>query len=316
MRTSLLLATAGLTLLVIAAASFGWQQGARAQTPTIIEIGDNWFCDSSFENGVCEREINVGDTVEWQWVGTGLYRASHTTTECAGDLDTCSGDHLWDSPVQNSGTFGPVTFSSSGTFLFRCQVHPDVMRGKITVVDAERPTVTIDQAIDQADPTNTSSINFTVVFSEDVTDFTNTDVTLSGTAGATTANVTGGPATYNVAVSGMTGDGTVTASIPGGVVLDAAGNSNDASTSTDNTVTFDTTPAASLAPSPTPSPTPPVLEKSVEPTRTPAAVPNGGAAPPPGGSGAPASWWLALVAGGGLLLSGATALAVLRARRA
>ena len=46
-----------------------------------------------------------------------------------------------------------------------------------------------------------------VVLSEDVTRFTGADVTLGGTAGATTANVTCSGTTYNVAVSGMTVDG-------------------------------------------------------------------------------------------------------------
>ena len=103
------------------------------------------------------------------------------------------------------------------------------------------PTVTINQAPGQADPTFGSPINFLVIFSEAVSDFTNGDVSLSGTAGATTAVVTGGPTTYNVAVSGMTGSGTVTASIAAGVTHDAAGNPNSVSTSSDNTVTYDAT---------------------------------------------------------------------------
>ena len=110
--------------------------------------------------------------------------------------------------------------------------------------DTTPPTVTINQASGQADPTNGSPINFTVVFSELVSDFSTGDVALSGTAGATTAIVTnpsGDQVTYNVAVSGMTGDGTVIASVAAGVAHDAAGNSNDPSTSTDNTVTYDTT---------------------------------------------------------------------------
>jgi serine protease AprX len=45
--------------------------------------------------------------------------------------------------------------------------------------------VTINQASGQVDPTNSSPINFTVVFSEPVSDFATGDVTLSGTAGAT-----------------------------------------------------------------------------------------------------------------------------------
>jgi hypothetical protein len=51
--------------------------------------------------------------------------------------------------------------------------------------------------------------------------------------------VSGGPSTYTVAVSGMTA-GTVIATIGAGVVTDATGNPNRASTSTDNTVTFNT----------------------------------------------------------------------------
>ncbi|MDA1304521.1 MAG: DNRLRE domain-containing protein [Nitrospirae bacterium] len=106
--------------------------------------------------------------------------------------------------------------------------------------DTTGPTVTINQAAGQADPTNTSSINLTVVFSEIVTDFATGDVTLGGAAGATTATVTGSGLTYNVAVSGMATDGTVTASLAAGVATDSVGNANSASTSTDNTVTFTT----------------------------------------------------------------------------
>src|SRR3989449_96393 len=109
-------------------------------------------------------------------------------------------------------------------------------------VDNVAPTVTINQAAGQPDPTNTSPINFTVVFSKPVSGFTGTGVTLSGTAGgAKTAAVSGGPSTYTVAVSGMTSAGTVIASIAAGVAQDAAGNTNTASTSTDNSVSFDAT---------------------------------------------------------------------------
>ncbi len=100
--------------------------------------------------------------------------------------------------------------------------------------------LTIDQAAGQADPTNTSPVNFTVVFSEPVTDFATGDVTLSGTAGATTAIVTGSGTTYNVAVSGVTSDGTIIANIAEGAAHDGAGNAYPASISKDNSVTFDT----------------------------------------------------------------------------
>ncbi|MEO6254198.1 MAG: M36 family metallopeptidase, partial [Ferruginibacter sp.] len=104
------------------------------------------------------------------------------------------------------------------------------------------PTVTINQAAAQPDPTSVSPINFTVVFSEAVIGFATGDVALGGTAGATTATVTGGPTTFNVAVTGMTVTGTVVATIPAGVCTNAALDPNNASTSTDNTVTFTITP--------------------------------------------------------------------------
>ncbi len=109
---------------------------------------------------------------------------------------------------------------------------------------ATAPVVTINQAAAQPDPTSTSPINFTVVFDQPVTGFATGDVTLSGTAGATTATVTGGPTTYNVAVTGMGASGTVIATIPAGVCQNSSAQTNNASTSTDNTVTYNLVVAA------------------------------------------------------------------------
>ncbi len=103
-------------------------------------------------------------------------------------------------------------------------------------VSCASPTVTINQAAGQADPTKSSPINFTVVFSETVSGFTGSDVSFTGSTapGALTASISGSGPTYNVAVSGMTGTGTVVASIPASRVTDATGNANSGSTSTDN----------------------------------------------------------------------------------
>ena len=105
--------------------------------------------------------------------------------------------------------------------------------------DPVTPTATINQAAGQADPTSTSPINFTVAFSEPVTGFTSSDVVLSGTAGATTKVVTGGPTVYNVAVGGMTTSGTVIAAVGAGAAnASGSGASTAAATSTDNSVTY------------------------------------------------------------------------------
>jgi fibronectin type 3 domain-containing protein len=113
--------------------------------------------------------------------------------------------------------------------------------GATTAYDTTGPTATVDQAVAQADPTTTSPINFTVVFSEPVNDFAGDDVTLSGTAGATTATVTGSGTTYNVAVSGMNAAGTVIASLGADVAQDNVGNGNATSTSSDNSVSYEAT---------------------------------------------------------------------------
>src|SRR5207244_1492975 len=103
-------------------------------------------------------------------------------------------------------------------------------------------TVTLNQAAGQPDPTDAPTIDFTVVFSRPVSDFTAEDVTLAGTAGATRAAVSGGGTTYTVAVSGMTQAGTLIATVAAGVAHDTRGTANAASTSTDNSVTYTVPP--------------------------------------------------------------------------
>lgn len=113
---------------------------------------------------------------------------------------------------------------------------------KDLVIDTDSPTVTVDQATAQPDPTTNSPVNFTVTFSEEVTGFDASDISFTGsTAGGTlTSTVSStGTNTYNVAVSGMTSYGNVVASINANAVADRVGNPNIASTSTDNTIIYD-----------------------------------------------------------------------------
>lgn len=112
--------------------------------------------------------------------------------------------------------------------------------------DTVAPTVTVEQAAGQADPTSDSPITFTAAFSEPVTGFEASDVDLSAsTAGGTlSATVTdaGDQAAYTVQVSGMSSSGDVVASVPAGAASDGAGNLSEASTSTDNRVAYDEPP--------------------------------------------------------------------------
>jgi hypothetical protein len=106
------------------------------------------------------------------------------------------------------------------------------------VVDTTSPTVTLNQAVGQTDPAIGSPILFTAVFSESVYDLTGGDVALGGTAGASTATLTGSGTTYTFSVSGMTFIGPVSLTLPAGAATDAAGNGSATSSSLDNSVLF------------------------------------------------------------------------------
>src|SRR2546426_907384 len=112
--------------------------------------------------------------------------------------------------------------------------------------DTTPPSVTINQAATQADPTSSAPINFTVVFSRAASGVSGNDVTVAGTVdGAKTVTVSGSGSSYTAAGSGMTTSGTVVATTAAGVATDGGDKGTAASTSTDNTVTFnapDTTP--------------------------------------------------------------------------
>ena len=143
--------------------------------------------------------------------------------------------------LHNTWGFYDDQMAWGGTYSGMQHYGVTVLRLAAVNPDTTSPSATINQAALQADPASTSPVNFTVVFSEPVTGFAAGDVSISGTAGATTAAVTGSGTTYNVAVSGMTATGTVFASIPAGAAYDSAGNASTASTSSDNTVTFNYT---------------------------------------------------------------------------
>ncbi|MDP7014778.1 MAG: Ig-like domain-containing protein [Pirellulaceae bacterium] len=106
------------------------------------------------------------------------------------------------------------------------------------VIDTVSPDVTVDLAVGQLDPASSSPINFAVAFTEPILGFDSADVTIGGSAGATTAAVTGAGSTYNVAVSGMTQGGSVTLDIGAGVANDLAGNLNAAASAIDNSVDY------------------------------------------------------------------------------
>jgi predicted outer membrane repeat protein len=186
---------------------------------------------SEHVNGFSEIDVSLGGSADTS-------AATVTVTPIAGNS--------YDVAVSGIGSDGTVTASIPGGGVTDDATNTNnasTSTDDTVTYDTTGPGVTIDQAAAQADPTGDSTIHFTVVFSEPVSGFTGEDVALTGSAGATNAVVSeiapNDGTTYDVTVSGLSSNGTVTATIPAGGATDAAGNGNDASTSTDNTVTYD-----------------------------------------------------------------------------
>ena len=121
----------------------------------------------------------------------------------------------------------------------------DFTSGQVFVIDRTGPSVTVDQKSGQADPTNALPILWTVTFNEPVTGFDASDLTRGGTATGGNVAVTGSGASYEIALTNPgtnLSNGTISFTIAASKAQDAAGNDNTASTSTDNTVTYDTVP--------------------------------------------------------------------------
>ena len=117
-------------------------------------------------------------------------------------------------------------------------------------VAADATTVTIDRTAPtvssftrtSASPTNGTSIEYSLVFSESVTGIAVGDLTIGGTSTAWSAAVAGSGSTYTVTLSSVSpGDGTVTLSLGAGAVIDIAANSGPAGQAAAPSTTIDRT---------------------------------------------------------------------------
>jgi plastocyanin len=73
--------------------------------------------------------ISVGDSVTWSWQGGN----SHTVTHGTSPTSPADAQKLFDSPLQDSGTFG-YRFNDAGTFAYFCRPHLAAgMTGTVTV---------------------------------------------------------------------------------------------------------------------------------------------------------------------------------------
>ena len=124
------------------------------------------------------------------------------------------------------------------------EISVDILDNELSApVDTTSPNISIDQAIAQADPTNSATISYTVIFDEAINPatFNATDITTGGTATGViwSAPTTSDNITWTIQTTAVATDGSIIPTIASGVVQDIAGNNNTASTSLDNIVTFD-----------------------------------------------------------------------------
>ena len=164
----------------------------------------------------------------------------YTTFQCSLDgvaFAACT------SPKSYTGLSGAGATGTSHTF----KVHAADALGTFTAdtvytwtVDTTAPTVDVEQAATQSDPTSSQPIHFTATFDEPVNAFSG-GITIGGTAahGTLTTTVTQISSTvYDISTTGFTGAGTVTAVVRANATTDLAGNNSVLSTSSDNSVTY------------------------------------------------------------------------------
>jgi hypothetical protein len=175
----------------------------------------------------------------------------------------------------NGGTIAGITRGANLTLPSPGMAGSLGSNKAIVIDDLSSPTVTINQASTQSDPTSTLPINFTVVFSEpvDVSTFIAADdITQTGTATGITWVIadTGDHRVFILSATTVTGTGTITVipSIAAGAVDDTVGNPNPPIGLGDNIVTF-------MVPTPTPTPTSTrTATRTPTGTRTPSRTPT------------------------------------------
>jgi len=138
-------AAASIALLALGAMFFAASPRPTAAATATVPVGDYWFCNSSLQGGLCETTISTGDTLVWDFSGAAF---QHTSTACGASCTSPTGSPAWDSGTLTGGTF-QFTFTQAGTYLYHCELHPDLMRGRI-VVRAAAPAATAPAGVTPA----------------------------------------------------------------------------------------------------------------------------------------------------------------------
>ncbi|AMV24402.1 hypothetical protein VT84_08395 [Gemmata sp. SH-PL17] len=155
-------------------------------------------------------------------VNGSLYTASVSGTTWGVNLTDALADGTYSVSVTATDAAGNIGSASNATGL---------------IVDAAAPTIVFTTS--PSVPTNQGLVTVTITFSEDVTDFTTDDVTVTNGTKSNFQTVTTGRV-FTIDVT-PTADGTVTVSVPAGAAVDVAGNQN---ATNQFSFVYDTTPPA------------------------------------------------------------------------
>jgi plastocyanin len=105
-------------------------------------------CETGDPPSDCDAVIHAGDTITWV-APPPLAVNVHTVTECTDNsFSVCGPAVSAGNPIGDSGLrqpppavaptgfpYGPIMFSTPGTYYYRCEVHPAVMRGRVIVLE-------------------------------------------------------------------------------------------------------------------------------------------------------------------------------------
>ena len=192
---------------------------------------------------------------------TGAFNATITFTEAVSGFTqsdvSLSGSAAsitsWSASGDNTVYTATITPTTSGTVTLgvAANVATDAANNqntaatsKTVTVDVDAPTVTIGVP----SGTQTGAFDATITFSETVSGFVGSDVSLSGSAASITSWSANSDDTVYTATITPTASGTVTIDVAANVATDAAGNNNTAATSKNVTVSVDTNaPGVSIA---------------------------------------------------------------------
>lgn len=171
------------------------------------------------------EDFAIGD-VTWSGTATGI------TAEIAGSGTT----YTISVTVSGDGTLIPSLAAEVAQDGSANLNEASTSTDNSVTYDSTDPTVTIEQGSEQDDPAVSLPVTFDITFDEPVTGFATGDITMGGTATSPVYAVTGSGAAYTLTVSDATLGGTLIPSIDASKCTDLAGNDNEASDSTDNTV--------------------------------------------------------------------------------